>query len=114
MMAVPLLGLLCLATLGSTLEVSPVGIDYHHLPREPVFPGPWDRFIKAPANKSYITPARIWMVDGNVTTTSNGGYLSADGDILIGEGGHITLEFEENISGRYVCVSRMFLEMHKG
>ncbi|KAK7953957.1 alpha-L-rhamnosidase A [Apiospora saccharicola] len=101
-MAAPFLSLLSLATLGSTLVVSPDGIDYHHLPQEPVFPGPWDRFIKAPANKSYITPARIWMVDGNVTTTSNGGYLSANGDILIGEGGHITLEFEENISGR-VC-----------
>ncbi|KAK8136321.1 hypothetical protein PG984_004261 [Apiospora sp. TS-2023a] len=101
-MAAPFLGLLCLATLGSTLVVNPDGIDYHHLPREPVFPGPWDRFIKTPANKSYITPARIWMVDGNVTTTSNGGYLSANGDFLIGEGGHITLEFDENISGR-VC-----------
>ncbi|KAK8012674.1 hypothetical protein PG991_010049 [Apiospora marii] len=108
MMAAPFLGLLSLATLGSTLAVSPDGIDYHHLPREPVFPGPWDRFIKAPANKSYITPAKIWMVEGNVTTTRNGGRLSADGDILIGEGGRITLEFEENISGRYVCVAVCF------
>lgn len=105
MMAAPFLGLLSLATLGSTLAVSPDGIDYHHLPREPVFPGAWDRFIKAPANKSYITPARVWMVDGNVTTTNNDGYLSADGDILIGEGGRITFEFEENISGRYVFVA---------
>ncbi|KAK8034417.1 hypothetical protein PG993_009412 [Apiospora rasikravindrae] len=103
-MAQKLLTLLSLTTLGLTQTVGPDGIDYHHLPREPVFPGPWDRFIKAPANKSHITPARIWMVEGNVTTTSTstGGYLSADGSILIGEGGHITLEFEENISGR-VC-----------
>ncbi|KAK6856052.1 hypothetical protein PG995_008203 [Apiospora arundinis] len=103
-MARPLMSLLALAhaTLGLTKAVGPDGIDYHHLPREPVFPGPWDRFNKAPADKSFITPARVWKVEGNVTTTSNGGNLSADGSILIGEGGHITLEFEENISGR-VC-----------
>ncbi|KAK8100907.1 hypothetical protein PG999_011281 [Apiospora kogelbergensis] len=93
---------LALAAHGLTLAVGPDGIDYHHLPREPVFPGPWDRFNKAPANKSYIAPARVWTVEGNVTTSSNAGHLSADGSILIGEGGHITLEFEENISGRYV------------
>ncbi|KAK8038131.1 hypothetical protein PG994_014898 [Apiospora phragmitis] len=94
-MARKLLTLLCLASMGLTLAVSPGGIDYHHLPESLSSLAP-------PANKSHITPARIWMVDGNVTTTSNGGHLSADGSILIGEGGHITLEFEENISGRYV------------
>ena len=110
-MARPLLSLLALATLGVTLAVGSDGIDYHHLPREPVFPGPWDRFNKAPANKSYIAPARIWMVEGNVTTTSDAGHLSADGSILIGEGGHITLEFEENISGRYVHRARFWLRV---
>lgn len=83
------------------------GIDYHHLPTSPVFPGPWDHYIKAPANKSYITPAEIWKVEGNVTTPSTGaapivGRFSGHESILIGAGGLLSLAFDENISGRSV------------
>ncbi|ORY71825.1 Six-hairpin glycosidase-like protein [Pseudomassariella vexata] len=83
-------------------------VDPHKLPVEPVFPGPWDDYIKAPVNKSFITPARIWQIEGNVTTTGyndlalQNGNSMEDGSILIGEGGLITVEFDENISGR-VC-----------
>lgn len=82
-----------------------LGIDYHNLPIKPVFPGPWDKYIKAPANKSFITPARFWKVDGNVTKPSNSrepliARHSYGGDILIGEGGLLTVEFQENIAGR--------------
>ncbi|KAI0123035.1 Six-hairpin glycosidase-like protein [Xylariales sp. AK1849] len=95
----------------SFLDVSsalpPNGIDYHHLPNETVFPGPWDDYIKAPANKSFITPKSIYAVEGNVTTSNSelfnrDGNLPAGTSILIGEGGHLTVEFAENIAGR-VC-----------
>ncbi|KAL7625295.1 hypothetical protein AAE478_004511 [Parahypoxylon ruwenzoriense] len=84
------------------------GVDYHNLPVDPVFPGPWDKYIKAPANKSFITPTRFWKVEGNVTTLSiDSGPLTYGhyygGGILIGEGGLLTLEFRENIAGR-ICL----------
>ncbi|KAI2623119.1 Six-hairpin glycosidase-like protein [Hypoxylon sp. NC1633] len=83
------------------------GIDYHSLPTHPAFPGPWDKYIKAPADKSFITPARFWRVEGNVTVPNTEYQLPArghtySGSILIGEGGLLTVEFEENIAGR-VC-----------
>lgn len=83
------------------------GINYHSLPTSPVFPGPWDYYIKAPANKSFITPAEIWKVEGNVTTPSSGatpivGPHPEHGSILIGAGGLLSLAFDENISGRSV------------
>ena len=83
------------------------GIDYHNLPTSPVFPGPWDHYIKAPANKSFITPAEIWQVEGNVTTPSSGaapvvGRRPKHESILIGAGGLLSLAFDENISGRSV------------
>lgn len=82
------------------------GVNYHHLPDKTVFPGPWDDYIKAPANKSFITPTRVWRVDGNVTTsdddfTLRDGRLLSGGSILVGESGHLTVEFTENIAGRY-------------
>ncbi|KAH6686172.1 Six-hairpin glycosidase-like protein [Plectosphaerella plurivora] len=76
-------------------------------PYETLFPGPWERFIKAPANKTHITPTGIWAVEGNVTTSAHGGPLQVGehvpgSSILIGPGGLLTLEFAENIAGR-VC-----------
>ncbi|KAI0007719.1 Six-hairpin glycosidase-like protein [Xylariaceae sp. FL0662B] len=83
-----------------------LGIDYGNLPTEPVFPGPWDNYIKAPDNKSFITPARIWRVEGNVTTPRDKSLTVGQGygtsSVLIGEGGLLTVEFGENIAGR-VC-----------
>ncbi|XXH00082.1 hypothetical protein Hte_006424 [Hypoxylon texense] len=101
----PLLGVSLVALVSTGV---PLGIDYHNLPTKTVFPGPWDRYIKAPANKSFITPARFWKVEGNVTTPSTRREpLTArhnyGGGILIGEGGLLTVEFQENIAGR-VCL----------
>ncbi|KAH8664022.1 Six-hairpin glycosidase-like protein [Xylariales sp. PMI_506] len=100
---------LCFAVAQYAFASPSNGIDYHKLPNRTVFPGPWDEYIKAPSNKAYIVPKRIWKVDGNVTTTTRGGAawdgaeaVFERGSILIGEGGLLTVEFEENISGR-VC-----------
>ena len=87
-------------------------IDYNNLPNETIFPGPWEESIKAPANKSYIRPARIWKARGNVSDSGFDASLrTADHDsgssILIGIGGILTLEFDENIAGR--CVSSRFV-----
>ncbi|KAI1635908.1 Six-hairpin glycosidase-like protein [Biscogniauxia mediterranea] len=85
------------------------GIDYHNLPNKAVFPGPWDDYIKAPANKSFITSAGVWKTEGNVTTSTRIYRPSAAGvpipssRISIGEGGLVTVEFRENIAGR-VCL----------
>lgn len=94
--------LLAFAATGLTIAE---GLDYHNLPNETQWPGPWDDYIKAPANKSYITPERIWKVEGNVTTSGLGslldaGHLLSGKSILIGEGGLLTLKFDENIAGR--------------
>ncbi|KAI1847213.1 hypothetical protein JX266_006753 [Neoarthrinium moseri] len=100
--------LLLLPLLVQALADASGGIDYHKLPFETVFPGPWEEYIKAPANKSFITPKRIYRVDGNVTTTTghalaaDDGSVLSEGEILIGESGLLTVEFAENIAGR-VC-----------
>ncbi|KAI5921402.1 Six-hairpin glycosidase-like protein [Camillea tinctor] len=84
-------------------------IDYHDLPKTAVFPGPWDDYIKAPANKSFITPAGVWKTEGNVTTLtrdhrpSAAGVPNSSSSISIGDGGLVTVEFRENIAGR-VCL----------
>lgn len=87
------------------------GIDYRNLPTSPVFPGPWDHYIKAPANQSFITPREIWKVEGNVTTPSSGatpiaGQRPGHESILIGAGGLLSLAFDENISGRSVSAHK--------
>ncbi|KAI0600414.1 hypothetical protein F4775DRAFT_62872 [Biscogniauxia sp. FL1348] len=85
------------------------GIDYHDLPNAAVFPGPWDDYIKAPANKSFITPAGVWKTEGNATTLTRGfrpseaGVPITSSTISIGGGGLVTVEFRENIAGR-VCL----------
>jgi alpha-L-rhamnosidase-like protein len=91
----------------SSLTLSSPFIDPDNLPDETLFPGPWERYIKAPANKTRITPAGIWAVEGNVTTSAQGVKLQvgehvAGSGILLGPGGLLTLEFAENIAGR-VC-----------
>ncbi|KXH51899.1 hypothetical protein CSIM01_13676 [Colletotrichum simmondsii] len=89
--------------------LQPPYIDPNSLPDTPVFRGPWERYIKAPADKTYIVPHRIWDVEGNITTSGleavevgvEAGRTFHHG-ITIGPGGMLTLEFEENIAGR-VC-----------
>ncbi|KAJ9134654.1 Alpha-l-rhamnosidase a [Pleurostoma richardsiae] len=98
----------CLFAIAASADPPPRFVNYNSLPDETVFPGPWEQYIKAPANKSYITPARIWKARGNVSDSGfeaalrSGGEHQPGSSILIGSGGTLTLEFDENISGR-VC-----------
>lgn len=71
------------------------GPDYESLPLDTIFPGPWERNIKAPANKSEISPARVYNVEGDVKR------LKGEHAVTLGRGGLVTLEFSENIAGRY-------------
>ncbi|KAK2065718.1 Six-hairpin glycosidase [Colletotrichum caudatum] len=87
----------------------PPFIDPEALPTTSVFKGPWERYIKAPEDKTHIVPFRVWDVEGNVTTSGleavEVGAKAADAfsnGITVGPGGVLTLEFEENIAGR-VC-----------
>lgn len=66
-------------------------IDYENLPGETIFPGPWEQYIRAPVDKSHITPAKIWKANGDVKTSP--------GLIVIGQGAELTVEFAENIGG---------------
>lgn len=96
---------LLLGSLFLSLTAATPFLDYNNLPNETIFPGPWEEYIKAPSNKSYIRPARIWKARGNVSDSGFEASLqAADHDsgssILIGMGGILTLEFDENIAGR--------------
>ncbi|KAL9035336.1 MAG: hypothetical protein Q9180_004916 [Flavoplaca navasiana] len=81
---------------------------YHHLavshlslPSKAVFPGPWEGYIKAPANKSYIRPSRTWHVEGPVSGPS--AVLDcpeSNQPTIIEPGGLVIFEFSENIAGR--------------
>ncbi|KZL69961.1 hypothetical protein CT0861_06450 [Colletotrichum tofieldiae] len=89
--------------------VRPPYIDPEALPNTSVFKGPWERYIKAPEDKTRIVASRIWDAEGNVTTSGleavEVGAKAADAfdhGITVGPGGVLTLEFEENIAGR-VC-----------
>lgn len=77
------------------------GPSYTDLPREAVFPGPWDANIQAPANKTHIFPKRIWKTEGDVAGADA---LvigpSKHHSLTVGPGGLVTLEFPQNIAGR--------------
>ena len=78
------------------------GPDYESLPLDTIFPGPWESNIRAPFNKSYITPVRIFDFEGSV---SGGEAVLQDAETegiswVISPGGLITFEFEENIAGK--------------
>ena len=112
-----LLSLLSLAAGLARSQTTPPFVDPEALPDESVFPGPWERYIQAPANKSFIEPVRVWRAKGNVSTSISGGgpgrtRLLREGDehvpgrrVVIGPGGRVTLEFAENNGGRYVVCS---------
>ncbi|OLN95453.1 hypothetical protein CCHL11_09471 [Colletotrichum chlorophyti] len=101
--------LLVLAHRAVLAAMRPPFVDPEALPNTPVFTGPWERYVKAPEDKTRIVPSRIWDAEGNVTTSrletvdtgSQAAQMFAHG-ITVGPGGVLTLEFEENISGR-VC-----------
>ncbi|KAM7215829.1 Six-hairpin glycosidase-like protein [Rhypophila decipiens] len=97
----------------------------HHCQQEKVPPklygppwhGEWQKYIRAPEDKSHILPERIYKVRGNVSTSSSIGSRSVlPGDdfeevtgqgrgdgILLGMGGSLTVAFKENIGGR-ICL----------
>ncbi|KAB5545597.1 Six-hairpin glycosidase-like protein, partial [Coniochaeta sp. 2T2.1] len=81
-------------------------IDFESLSNKTIWPGPWEKYIKAPKDKTRIAPARIWKARGNVTTSGIDAKTRVGhepgGGIAIGPGGELTLEFPENIAGR-VC-----------
>lgn len=59
--------------------------------------GPWERYIRAPEDKRRIVPRGIWKTEGDVDI------VVEEGTVRIGEGGWVSWEFGENISGR-VCL----------
>jgi len=94
--------LLCIQ-LGATLALGFPGPSYEDLPSQSLFPGPWDDLIQAPRDKSYIRPKRIWKQEGDVSI-AEAVLESSTGkhSLTIRPGGLVTLEFPQNIGGRYV------------
>lgn len=80
------------------------GPDPNSLPLETLFPGPWESNIRAPFNKSYIQPLKIYNHEGAI---SNAASVLQDSDsttppLSISPGALVTFEFAENIGGKYV------------
>ncbi|KAL9028734.1 MAG: hypothetical protein Q9196_002952 [Gyalolechia fulgens] len=83
---------------------SPAGISHTSLPRQAVFPGPWEAYIKAPSNKSHIRPQKIRYVEGHVSIPEAVlDWQQGNTSTTLDPGGLVTLEFSENIAGR-VCL----------
>jgi hypothetical protein len=80
------------------------GLDYEALPPDTIFPGPWESNIRAPTNKSYITPVKIYNYEGAVSgfETVLQDSQATEQSWKISPGGLVTFEFLENIGGRYV------------
>ncbi|RDW88561.1 hypothetical protein BP6252_00593 [Coleophoma cylindrospora] len=78
-------------------------LNFESLPLDTLFPGPWESNIKAPFNKSYIEPVKVFNTEGSVSKSS---VLLAGSDdrrsLTLGPGDLVSLEFAENIAGR-VC-----------
>ncbi|KAL5347633.1 hypothetical protein ACLOAV_007042 [Pseudogymnoascus australis] len=73
------------------------------LPPEAVFPGPWDKYIQAPANKTHIRPKGVKLTEGNVVDASAVLEGALGSQILsLGPGGIVIFDFQQNIGGR-VC-----------
>ncbi|KAK2627360.1 hypothetical protein QTJ16_003326 [Diplocarpon rosae] len=81
------------------------GPDYESLPLDTIYPGPWEDNIRAPLNKSYITPVKIFNSEGAVSGSdavlqdaeTEGGH-----SLRMSPGGLVTFEFGENTAGK-VC-----------
>lgn len=108
-MYLPAAGLVLSSYLCAThaLDTSP-GPSYEALPTTAAFPGPWDAYIQAPANKSYIVAKQIWKIDGDASVADVFVNGTNKPGLTMGPGGLITLEFPQNIAGRYVGTSRIF------
>ncbi len=77
-------------------------ISYDDLPSKAIFPGPWDTYIQAPANKTHIHPNKIFSHEGDVSSPDD--VLDGTGKkhgLILGPGGTVTIEWEQNIAGRY-------------
>lgn len=75
------------------------------MPRDTIFPGPWEDYIRAPVNKSYITPVKIFNFEGatkGAETVLQDATVKSGLSWVISPGGLITFEFGENIAGKYV------------
>lgn len=71
------------------------------LPAEAVFPGPWDKYIQAPANKTHIRPKGVKLTEGNVVNASAVLEGALGSQILnLGPGGIVIFDFQQNIGGR--------------
>jgi hypothetical protein len=101
---------LAIGTLCAAVQASLPGADYEALPLNTIFPGPWESNIKAPANKSYIEPVRIYNWEGSVVGAETV-LENAEGNGIswvIRPGALVTFEFAENIGGRYVFTFASF------
>ena len=79
------------------------GPDYESLPLDTVFPGPWESNIRAPADKSHITPSKIFNFEGAVSGAESvlqDAAKTAGISWVISPGGLVTFEFAENIGGK--------------
>jgi hypothetical protein len=82
-------------------QLSLPGPSYEDLPQEPVFPGPWNTNIQAPANKTHIRPKRVWKTEGDVAgVDASTDWKTKHHKLRIGPGGLVTFEFPQNIAGR--------------
>ncbi|KAL8701531.1 MAG: hypothetical protein Q9201_004860 [Fulgogasparrea decipioides] len=85
--------------LASTVPFT-AGISHTSLPRQAIFPGPWEEYIRAPIDKSHIRPEKIWHVEGYVSAPEALLELEeANSSTTLDPGGLVILEFPENIAG---------------
>lgn len=80
-------------------------LNYESLPLNTIFPGPWESDIRAPKNKSHIAPVKVFKTEGAVLDASillDGG--ASKSGLVLGPGDLVSLEFAENIAGRYVLL----------
>lgn len=78
------------------------GPDYKSLPLDTIFPGPWESNIRAPFNKSYVQPVKIFKLEGAASGAETVLQDADSHDTLfeISSGGLVVFEFTENIGGQ--------------
>lgn len=89
------------AVAASSQPTTKAGFSYDDLPSESVFPGPWDEYIQAPANKTHIRPTGVKHVEGDVSNAEallDGVHGSQN--VVLGPGGLVIFDFGQNIAGR--------------
>ncbi|KAL9581666.1 MAG: hypothetical protein Q9212_003755 [Teloschistes hypoglaucus] len=95
-----LLGYDALVTQVASIVPTSNGISHTSLPQQALFPGPWEEYIKAPAEKSRIRPKRIFRTNGSVSDPEAlVKWQDSSTSTTLSPGGLVTLEFAENIAG---------------